>query len=178
MSKAWRYAALAAAIALVLIVTGRPTAAEKSNSVLAFERLTSLVGEWKGTQDGTEMKLTYTLTADGSALMEEFRAGKTVMMTMFTVDGDHLIATHYCSAGNQPQMMTKAIADPSAKSLTFSLAHVYGMKTPGDWHNTGLTVTMEDRQHLTQVWTYEYDGKTGTNTFHFTRTRWAVTGES
>ena len=162
---------LAAAVALVLTGAAITPAVEKPNSVLAFERLTSLVGEWRGTQDGTEMKLTYTLTADGSALMEEFRAGKTVMVTMFTVDGDHLIATHYCSAGNQPQMMTKAITDPSAKSLTFSLSHAYGMKTPGDWHNTGLTVTMEDGQHLSQVWTYEYDGKRGTNTFRFTRAR-------
>src|SRR5919199_1770260 len=171
MNRTQRYPVLAAAFALVLIGAATSPAVEKPNSVLAFERLTSLVGEWRGTQDGTEMRLTYTLTADGSALMEEFRAGKTVMVTMFTVDGDHLIATHYCSAGNQPQMMTKAIADPSAKSLTFSLSHVYGMKTPGDWHNTGLTVTVEDKQHLTQVWTYEYDGKTGTNTFRFTRAR-------
>src|SRR5919202_859714 len=168
---------LAVVIASGLIGTVVTPALEKPNSVLAFERLTSLVGEWKGTQDGREMSLTYTLTARGSALMEEFRAGETVMVTMFTVDGDHLIATHYCSAGNQPQMMTKAITEPLAKSLTFSLARVTGLKTPGDWHNTGLTVTMEDNQHLTQVWTYEYDGKRGTNTFHFTRTRWAVTGE-
>ena len=166
-----RVSILTAVIALVLIGAAITPALEKPNSVLAFERLTSLVGEWKGTQDGTEMKLTYTLTADGSALMEEFRAGKTVMVTMFTVDGDHLIATHYCSAGNQPQMMTKAITDASAKSLTFSLSHAYGMKTPDDWHNTGLTVTLEDDRHLTQVWTYEYKGKTGTNTFHFTRAR-------
>jgi hypothetical protein len=162
---------LAVVIAFALIGTVVTPALEKPNSVLAFERLTSLVGEWKGAQDGREMKLTYTLTARGSALMEEFRAGKTVMVTMFTVDGDHLVATHYCSAGNQPQMMTKAITDPSDKSLTFSLSHVYGMKTPGDWHNTGLTVTMEDGQHLSQVWTYEHDGKMGMNTFHFTRER-------
>src|SRR5919202_2343734 len=177
MNRTHRHPILVAVIALVVIGAAITPAVEKPISVLAFEHLTSLVGRWSGTQDGTEMKLTYTLTADGSALMEEFRAGKTVMVTMFTVDGDHLIATHYCSAGNQPQMMTKAIADPSAKSLAFSLSHVHGMKTPGDWHNTGLTVTMEDNQHLTQVWTYEYDGKRGTNTFHFTRTRWAVTGE-
>src|SRR5438045_6690606 len=161
MNRTQRDPILAAGVALVLLGAATAPAVEKPNSVLAFEHLTSLVGEWKGTQDGTEMKLTYTLTADGSALMEEFRAGKTVMVTMFTVDGDHLIATHYCSAGNQPQMMTKAISDPSPKSLTFSLSHVYGMKTAGDWHNTGLTVTMEDNQHLTQVWTYEYDGKSG-----------------
>ena len=162
---------LAVVIAFVLIGTVVTPALEKPNSVLAFERLTSLVGEWRGTQDGRGMSLTYTMTAKGSALMEEFRAGKTVMVTMFTVDGDHLVATHYCSAGNQPQMMTKAITDPSAKSLTFSLSHAYGMKTPADWHNTGLTVTLEDDRHLTQVWTYEYNGETGTNTFHFTRER-------
>ena len=171
MNRTQRYPILAAAVALVLIGATLTPAVEKPNSVLAFEHLTSLVGEWKGTQDGTEMKLTYTLTADGSALMEEFRAAKIVLVTMFTVDGDHIIATHYCSAGNQPQMVTKAITEPLAKSLTFSLSRVTGLKTPGDWHNTGLTVTMEDDQHLTQVWTYEYDGKRGTNTFHFTRTR-------
>ncbi len=171
MNMTHRLYILAVVTASVLIGTVVTPALEKPNSVLAFERLTSLVGEWRGTQDGREMRLTYTLTARGSALMEEFRAGETVMVTMFTVDGDHLIATHYCSAGNQPQMMTKAITDPSAKSLTFSLSHAYGMKTPADWHNTGLTVMLEDDRHLTQVWTYEYNGKTGTSTFHFTRER-------
>jgi hypothetical protein len=171
MNRTHRYPILAAVSALVLIRAAITPAVEKPNSVLAFEQLTSLVGEWKGMQGDTEIKLTYTLTADGSALMEEFRAAKTVMVTMFTVDGDHIIATHYCSAGNQPQMVTKAITEPLAKSLTFSLSRVTGLKTPGDWHNTGLTVTLEDNQHLTQVWTYKYDGKMGTNTFHFTRTR-------
>jgi hypothetical protein len=164
MNSTQRYPILAAAVALLLIGAAITPALDKPNSVLAFEHLTSLVGEWKGTQEGTEMKLTYTLTADGSALMEEFRAGKTVMVTMFTVDGDHIIATHYCSAGNQPQMVTKAITEPLAKSLVFSLSRVTGLKTPGDWHNTGLTIMMEDKQHLTQVWTYTYNGKSGTNT--------------
>jgi len=171
MIRACRTALLGVVIALALIGIARTRGAEKPNSVLAFERLTSLVGEWKGVQDGTEMKLIYTLTADGSALMEEFRAAQSVMVTMFTVDGDHLIATHYCSAGNQPQMMTGPITDSSGRSLAFTLSRVTRMKTPQDWHNTGLTVTLEDKQHLTQVWTYEYDGKKGTNTFHFTRTR-------
>jgi len=92
------------------------------------------------------------------------------MVTMFTVDEDHLIATHYCSVGNQPQMVTEAIKDPSS-SLVFSLSRVTGMKTPDDWHNTGLTVTLMDKQHLTQVWTYEDKGKKGTSTFRFVRTK-------
>ena len=93
------------------------SAAEKSTSVLAFEQLASLVGEWKGVQGNTEIKLTYTLTANGSALMEEFQPEG--MITMFTVDGNHLIATHYCAAGNQPQMVTQRVTEPLAKNLTF-----------------------------------------------------------
>jgi hypothetical protein len=68
-------------------------------------------------------------------------------------------------------MATKPITEASATNLTFSLLRVTGLKTPEDFHNTGLTITMEDPQHLRQLWTYEHQGKTGTNVFHFTRTR-------
>jgi hypothetical protein len=156
---------------MALVLASLSQAADKTKSEQAFDRLTALKGEWQGEPDGVKTTLIYTLTANDSVLMEQCRPeGGPEMITMFTVDGDHLIATHYCAAKNQPQMVTTPIADPSAKSLAFSLSHVYGLKTPGDWHNTGLTVTLEDAQHLTQVYTYKYKGKTGTNTFRFTRT--------
>src|SRR5213079_619045 len=157
---------------MALVLAADPLAADKTTSEEAFDRLATLKGEWRGEQEGVKINLIYSLTANGSALMEEFRPESgPVMITMFTVDGDHLIATHYCSAGNQPQMMTGAITDPSASSVAFTLSRVTGMKTAGDWHNTGLTVIMDDRQHLTQVWTYEDGGKKGTTTFRFTRPR-------
>src|SRR5262245_27463993 len=147
-------------------------AVEPARSAAAFDRLASLVGEWKGVHSGTEFQVTYTLTADGSALMEEFRPkGGAMMVTMFTVDCDHLIATHYCSAKNQPQMASSAIADPQAKSVAFSLVRVTGLGTPDDWHNTGLVLTMEDQDHVTQEWTYRFKGQTGKNIFHLTRVR-------
>ena len=100
-------------------------AVEQSRSTLVFERLVSLVGKWKGVQAGTEIQVTYTLTANGSALMEEFRPKDGPMMvTMFSVDGDRLLATHYCSAKNQPQMATESIVDPQAKSVAFGISHV------------------------------------------------------
>jgi hypothetical protein len=145
---------------------------DSSKAALAFERLTSVVGAWKGVEAGTEIQVTYTLTADGSALMEEFRPKNgPIMVTMFSVDGDRLLATHYCSAKNQPQMATEPIADPRAKSVAFSLVRVTGLTSPGAWHNTGLVVTLEDRDHLTQEWSYLSDGKMGKNFFHFTRAR-------
>src|SRR6266550_417765 len=146
-------------------------AADKTKSEEAFDRLASLKGEWKGEIKGIDTTLIYTLTANSSALMEECRPGKEPeMITMFTVDGDHLIATHYCSAKNQPQMATSAISD-AQKPLAFSLVRVTGLKSPDAFHNTGLTMIQEDNDHLTQEWLYDAKGKSGKNVFHFTRVR-------
>ncbi|HVI80070.1 MAG TPA: hypothetical protein VM715_18280, partial [Candidatus Acidoferrum sp.] len=90
--------------------------------------------------------------------------------TIFTVDDDHLLATHYCSARNQPQMETPGITD-AQKPLEFSLVRVTGLKSPDDFHNTGLAVIQEDNDHLTQAWFYQHKGKIGKNIFHFTRVR-------
>jgi hypothetical protein len=150
------------------VAGGRATAP----SEVAFARLAALAGSWEGVQQGVAVILTYTLTADGTALMEEMRpAGSAPMITMFSVDGDRLLATHYCSAGNQPQMATGPIASASSPSLEFSLLRVTGLKTRGDWHNTGLALILEDADHLTQRWSYEDHGKTGINVFHYARKR-------
>src|SRR5437667_12690958 len=162
---------LFSAVSMMALLAGAAAlAADKTKSEEAFDRLASLKGEWEGQQDGVKISLVYTLTANGSALMEEFRPESgPVMVTMFTVDGDHLIATHYCAAKNQPQMVTSAITD-AQKSLAFSLARITGLKSPDDFHNTGLTVIQEDNDHLTQEWAYQFKGKSGKHVFHFTRT--------
>ena len=160
---------------MALLVAAAALASDKTKSEEAFDRLASLEGEWKGVIDGVKATLIYTLTADGSVLMEQFRPQKgPEMITMFTVDGDHLIATHYCAAKNQPQMVTATITDVQ-KPLAFSLVRVTGMKSPDDWHNTGLTVIQEDNDHLTQEWTYQFKEKTGKNIFRFTRVRQGAT---
>ena len=142
-------------------------AADKTRSAEAFDRLSSLKGEWKGEIKGIDTTLIYTVTANSSALMEQCRPGKgPEMITMFTVDGDHLIATHYCSAKNQPQMATPAITD-AQRPLAFSLVRVTGLKSADDWH----TLIQEDNDHLTQEWSYQFKGQTGEDTFCFTRVR-------
>jgi hypothetical protein len=103
--------------------------------------------------------------------MEQCRPEKgPEMITMFTIDGDHLLATHYCSAKNQPQMATPPIADVQ-KPLTFLLVRVTGLTSPDNFHNTALTVIQEDSDHLTQEWSYEHKGKAGKNIFRFMRVR-------
>ena len=154
-------------IALLLAAASLPP--DKTQSEEAFDRLATLKGEWRGEQEGVKICLIYTLTANGSAVMEQFRPERgAVMITMFTVDGDHLIATHYCSAKNQPQMMTSAITEVQ-KPLAFSLARITGLKSPDDWHNTGLTMIQEDNDHLIQEWTYQSKEKSGKRIFRYTR---------
>src|SRR5213079_3600366 len=156
---------------MALVLAADPLAADKTTSEEAFDRLATLKGEWRGEQEGVKINLIYSLTANGSALMEEFRPESgPEMITMFTVDGDHLIATHYCSAKNQPQMVTPTITD-AQRPLAFSLVRVTGLNSADDWHNTGLTVIQEDNDHLTQEWSYQFKDKTGKNVFHFTRVR-------
>src|SRR5438067_6852550 len=159
-------------VGMALFVAASATfGADKTKSEEAFDRLAALKGKWSGEQEGVKVSLIYTLTANGSALMEEFRPERgPVMVTMFTVDGDRLIATHYCSAKNQPQMVTGAIIDPQ-KPLAFSLARITGLKSSDDWHNTALTMIQNDDDHLTQEWTYQSKGKSGKRIFRYTRVR-------
>jgi hypothetical protein len=158
-------------VGVIALIAAGALATEKTRSQEAFDHLASLQGEWKGEQNGTKINVIYTLTANSSALMEQFRPENgAVMITIFTIDGDHLIATHYCSAKNQPQMVTPPITD-AEKPLAFSLARITGLRSPDDWHNTGLTVIQEDNDHLTQEWTYESKGKMGKTVFHYTRVR-------
>ena len=161
---------VATVLVMATAMSGEPAPPGTAESTAAFKQLTSLVGEWQAIQDGVPVKETYTLTANGSVVMSETKpVDSEAMITMFTVDGDHLIATHYCIARNQPQMITRTVGDLEKDGLTFSFARVTGMKTPDDWHNTDLTIKLDDKDHMMQRWNYLYKGKTGTTTFHYTR---------
>lgn len=142
---------------------------EPEASAATFAQLKTLAGEWDTVQDGVPVWETYTVTANGSALMAETRpANEPAMITMFTVDGGHLLATHYCSAGNQPHMIATSPGD-LRHGVAFTFDRVTGMKTPDDWHNTGITITLDDPSHMTQTWTWLYQGKRGSTVFHYTR---------
>lgn len=168
MKRLRRFVSLCAVGITFLGVTIADSAQSKSGA--AFGHLASLVGEWTGYQNGQEINLSYFLTADGSTLVEQFRPAKgPTMMTMFSVDGDRLVATHYCSAGNQPQMATAQITGQENNAFTFSLVRITGMRSPEDWHNTRLEIQLEDNDHLTQRLSYLYKGKAGTTIFHFAK---------
>ena len=147
----------------------RSSAGEKARSAAAFEKMMSLVGEWEGSSSTGQAKITYTMVSGGTALMERLQSGsEPEMITLYSLDGDHLMMAHYCSAGNQPQMRTAAITELNG-TLVFKMFQVIGMKTADEVHMTGLTVMMPDKDHFTQEWTFVEKGKAQSNLFKFTR---------
>lgn len=136
----------------------------------AFDQLKSLAGEWDGKDpDGNPVSLKYKVVSNGSALMEWLQpAHEAEMITMYTLDGDRMVAEHYCSAGNQPVMQTPAAAAATGK-YEFSFVRAGGTMTPGEKHMVGLSVSVPDKDHLTQVWTFEDHGKIADHKLTFTR---------
>ncbi|MDQ2075830.1 hypothetical protein [Marinimicrobium sp. ABcell2] len=88
----------------------------------AFEQLLSFEGDWIDV-DGTlgmkdEVAVTYRVTSNRSAVIESIFVGKPYeMVTVFHRDQDQIALTHYCSLGNQPQMLS---IEPN--QLEFSLS--------------------------------------------------------
>jgi hypothetical protein len=89
------------------------------------------------------------------------------MVTMFHLDGPVLMVTHYCSAGNQPRMVAGPSKDP--KVIAFTFKDVTNLSSPTAGHMRGLVLTMVDKDHHTEQWTFRQDGKDQTDTFTFAR---------
>jgi hypothetical protein len=158
-------------LVLAVMATGPSgiSANEKTTGALAFDQLKALVGEWEGMNEGGRVKITYTLVSGGTALMERMQpASEAEMISMYSADGDKIVVTHYCSEGNQPSMKTETLK-AKANKYSFSLVSVSGLKSPDAGHMVGLVLTLVDKDHLKQEWTYTDKGKTSTNSFEYRR---------
>jgi hypothetical protein len=83
-----------------------PPSAPDSDGPAAWTALsTALPGQWRGTIGETAIVVDYQLTARGSVLLETWMPGTPAeTLTTYHLDGDELMATHYCGQGNQPRL--------------------------------------------------------------------------
>ena len=130
---------------------------------LSFDVLKSLHGKWQGKDSlGHRVKATFRLTGKGSALMSEYVEPdqNEDMISVFHVDGDRLLMTHYCSAGNQPRM--NATASPDGKTITFDFVDATNLPSLEAGHMRRLVVKILSPNHHTEEWTYSENGKDDT----------------
>jgi hypothetical protein len=144
------------ALAQSVAPSAPPTEAKKS-----FDQLKTLAGTWEGRLtttprapevDGKISQVTLRVTSMGNALLHEMRTDGRPddPITMLYLDGDNLLLTHYCDAGNRPRMQAKA--SPDGKTVEFEFLDVAGSLQFGHMHHAAFTVV--DANHHVEDWVY------------------------
>ncbi len=123
-----------------------------------FARLKGLVGEWKGSwEPGSEpTTVTYSLTGNGSVLREDYRIGETTMSTVYHMDGDELMLTHYCSIGNQPRMRAQSVSADG--EIIFDFFDITNHDTGG--YSKRLALRLVDDDRVSVAYTGSRTGRT------------------
>jgi len=164
-------------VAGAVVLTAGLAHAEEHGSKIAstpqWERMKTLVGEWDGyaVEEGKKLPthVSVRMTGDGSAVMHWMDAGTPhEMITMFHMDRDDLLATHYCAAHNQPRM--RAVPGGTADRVAFEFRDGTNIR-PGDGYMSRLVVTFVDADHHDEEWGYDRNGKLSSGTFHMTRVK-------
>ena len=154
------------AVALALVVSAyaeeKKVETKEAPKNAAFEQLKKLSGKWSGKGDcmGTpmEMTVTYKVTSAGRAVMETIAAGTDhEMISMYTVDGDKLIMTHYCALGNQPRMKAEKTDNP--KKVAFKFLDGTNLDAAKDMHMHEGSIEWVDDNHIKSEWTAYVKGK-------------------
>lgn len=158
------------AASLVLLLTTVAVFAQ-SDAQKTFDSLKALNGTWEAKVNNKPVKVVFRSTSGGSAVLSEIM-GEEDMITMFHMDNGRVLATHYCSAGNQPRM--QASLSPDGKTISFTFVDGTNIATPKAGHMEHLVITMPDADHHSEDWTFAQDGKEMKEHFELTRVKAAM----
>ena len=157
-------------IAVLALLT--TAAFAQSDAQKSFDTMKTLAGRWEGpvTVDppqlgmgtDTHMDVSLRVTSRGHALVHEmYEAGKTDDPTKYDhpittlyLDGDRLLLTHYCDAGNRPRMSGKL--SPDGKTVEFEFVDLSGGNQHGHMYHALFTII--DANHHMEDWTYMMPG--------------------
>ena len=149
-------------IVIVCLASGAAIAQNKPSP--GFDKMRTLVGQWEGKNSrGVAVRVNYALTSGDSVLMETIvPVGESTMISMYHMDGDRLMMTHYCGAGNQPRMRAGQVsADP--REITFTFQDATNLPSPDAGHMVGLALAWQSKDRITHVWTWREKGKPDMN---------------
>lgn len=128
---------------------------------VAFERFKLLTGVWAGrSTKGWVDQVTLDVIAAGSVVRStsfDAHPGET-MLTLYHMDGDRLMLTHYCVARNQPRMVATRFED-DGKRITFEFLDATNLPRLGTGHMHSAIVQFRDDDHFSSRWTWFQDGK-------------------
>jgi hypothetical protein len=152
-----------------LLVFTTALAIADSDAKKSFDAMKTLQGSWTGkTGAGMPVSVSFRMTAGDTTLMSEIHMGEE-MMSMIHLDGDRLLLTHYCGAGNQPRM--QASISPDQKTIMFDFVDATNLDSPKAGHMRRAVFTILSPDHHTEEWVFAQDGKDHTSVFDLNRTK-------
>jgi hypothetical protein len=144
---------------------------QESDAQKSFDKLKTLAGTWQGPVTATPpqpdwgnkpVSVSLRVTSRGNALVHEMKEAGSPddpahydhPVTMLYLDGDRLLLTHYCDAGNRPRMTGKV--SPDGKKVEFDFLDLSGGNQYGHMYHAMFTTI--DANHHIEDWTYMMPG--------------------
>ena len=172
-----RFRCLVSTLSIALLLVGLPAFSGDSDTPVAqpdagralpasqevsaaFERLKKLAGRWQAqSSKGWSDEVTYEVVARGSAVVQRTAFADHPDETMYTIyhlDGDRLLLTHYCEARNQPRLV---LAEAGEDRLAFEFLDATNLPSRNHGHmdRTVFTFLADDR--FSSRWTWFQDGR-------------------
>ncbi len=125
-----------------------------------FAKLKTQAGVWRGfSTKGWENRLKIQVIGKGSAILETSEFVDTPgegMATLIHMDGDRLLLTHYCEAGNQPTL--SATTEASNGDITFEFVGGTNMPDRNTGHMDKVVYRFINDNHYSSQWTWFANG--------------------
>lgn len=156
------HARLIGLVVLGAAVAAAPGHADPADPAeLAYDRFKSLAGTWRAdSTKGWSEEVTIEVIARGSVVMSTttFRdAPDRKMVTMYSLDGANLVATHYCEARNQPHLMATEI-DADASTVRFTFVRGGNLASRDQGHMDEAIFRFSGADEFSSQWTFYQDG--------------------
>ena len=154
---------------LAAAVSGAGYAANEPSSA-AFEKVKQLSGTWSGKdEEGLPATVKYDVMSGGSIVTESLKPqNEPEMLTVYHLDGDKLLCTHYCSRNNQPRMRLDQY-DAAKGKLDFDFIDATNLPDKEQGHMHHLVLELPDKDHLRQEWSWHESGQESKAIFDFKR---------
>jgi hypothetical protein len=156
----------------IVLISSSTVAFAQPGAQKSFDSMKALAGSWEGRVttvpkaaamgDNSNVEISLRVTSRGNALVHEMKAAGTAddptrydhPVTMLYLDGDRLLLTHYCDAGNRPRMVARS--SPDGKKVEFDFLDLSGSNQNGHMYHAVFTII--DANHHTEDWTYMMPG--------------------
>jgi hypothetical protein len=152
---------------LFLLLFISVAAMAQSDAAKAFDKMKLLAGTWEGkTTDGHAVSEKFEVMSAGGSLMSDLNMEEP-MTSMFYLDGNQLMMTHFCPSKNQPRM--KATISPDGNTITFDFLDATNLATPETGHMHRAVYILMGPDSLAEEWTWRQKGKESKDRFELHR---------